>query len=110
MNIGTLSAAGLLLVGAAAHAASGGGHDDHGDHAKPVPTGAELVERCDAYRESLTFSRKQMRERNILGRWEFFRARHRERERFYADHCVDEATHAANAHGDEHHADTGAHH
>lgn len=110
MKIRTLLCAGLLLTGPAAYAASSGGHDDHGEHAKPVPTGAALVERCEEYRESLAFSRKQMRQRNILGRWDFFRARHRERERFYEDHCSGDGSHAANDHGDGHHAAADAHH
>lgn len=74
-----------LLVVPSAFAASGGGHDDH--DAEPVPTGAELAERCEAYAETLAFTREQLKRRNLLGRWNLLKSEHRERERFYDAYC-----------------------
>lgn len=77
----------LLLAAAPASRAASGGHDDHDAHAEPVPTGAELRERCERYAESLAFTREQLKRRTLLGRWNVLRSRHRERERFHEEHC-----------------------
>lgn len=100
-----------LLIGSAAVAASAAG--SYADEAvEPVPTGAELVERCDQYREELAFTRAQLKARSVLGRWDFLASEHRKREKFVADHCDDAARHdaetAAEAHGDGDHAELGA--
>lgn len=88
----------FLFAGPAAFAASGAGHDD--DH-EPVPTGAELAERCAEYAETLAFTREQLKRRNILGRWNLFRSAHRERERFHDAYCRDDG-HVDDDHGAGH--------
>lgn len=90
-----------LLAGGAAFAASGGGHGGHDEHHEPVPTGAELAERCADYAETLAFTREQLKRRNILGRWNLFKSAHRERERFYDAYCRDDG-HGAGHGGDDH--------
>ena len=96
----TLGAGALLVTGTAAFAASGGGHG-HEDAHEPVPTGAALAERCAEYAETLAFTREQLKRRTILGRWNFVKAEHRERERFYDSYCSGDA-HAGGGHGDDH--------
>jgi hypothetical protein len=97
-------ASALLLAGAGAFAASGGGHGHEEAH-EEVPTGAALVERCEEYAETLAFTREQLKRRTILGRWNFVKAEHRQRERFYDSYCTGDA-HASGGHGDAH-ADEG---
>ena len=80
-----------------ASAASGYAAED----AEPVPTGAELAERCAEYREDLAFTRAQLKARNVLGRWDFIVGEHRERERFVAEHCADAARSGSADDGDQ---------
>jgi hypothetical protein len=91
-----------LAAAPAVLAASGAGHDDHaGDH-EPVPTGAALAERCEDYAETLAFTREQLKHRTILGRWNFVRSAHRERERFHDAYCSGDAGHAGGASAVDH--------
>jgi hypothetical protein len=82
-------AATLLAASTAGAAAASGGHGDEAP--EPVPTGAELAERCAEYREELEFTRAQLKARNVLGRWDFVKAEHRRREKFVDAHCDGEA-------------------
>lgn len=91
-----------LLAAPTAFAASGAGHDDHGAGHEPVPTGAALAERCEDYAETLAFTRDQLKRRTILGRWNFVRSAHRERERFHDAYCRGDAGHVGGAHPNHH--------
>lgn len=79
-----------LLTGAAAGPAAAASSYD-AEQAEPVPRGAELAERCAEYRDELAFTRAQLKERNLLGRWDFLVAAHRKREKFVAEHCGETA-------------------
>ena len=99
-TIRAMAASALLLLATPAAFAASGGHDDHGDAHEPVPTGAALAERCAEYAEALAFTREQLKRRNILGRWDFFKSAHRERERFHDAYCRGDGH--APAHGSGH--------
>ena len=104
LRVGLLAA--VLLSAAGAGAASSAGHA-HDAVADPVPTGAELTQRCEETARALSFTRDQLKRRTVLARWDFFRAEHRERERFHARWCEDKPAHDEDhqvmAHDSEHH-------
>lgn len=91
----------VLLTGSATFTAAAAGGGYAAEKAEPVPTGAELAERCADYRDQLEFTRAQLKARNLLGRWDFLVAEHRKREQFVAEHCPGGAGQDAAGDGDQ---------